>query len=412
MKIRSKRLRLPVWSWLTWAWVASAAAGTTFGAYSLLAKTEGPTRVALAINGVVERYAPPVEQPPATRSVLHAAAAVPALRDGEEPAVAIESEDVFAALPEAYDNHGGDPLFVEEDNGIIITVDGAPARNPGQKAVAAELASLTRPGLRLAEIDAGLLQKTALGSIPKIGKDGRKVSRYYARPYEGKASANRVGVIVGGLGLNPALTERAIEELPPEITLAFAPYAKELDFWTARAREAGHEIMIELPMEGYGGSPAALGPAALLTERSAAENQQRLDWLLSRFGGYFGATNYLGGKFSADGEAMAAVLKRLDDIGVAYVDDTGAARRALEEGANAGVVNRMIAPGPDGSDSAAARRDLAALETIAARDGAALGKAYAYDASIDAIVEWAGALEDRQIALAPASSVLQTRASR
>lgn len=414
MGIRHKRFRLPVWSRLTWAWAASLVAGTAFGAYSLLAKTEGPTRVALAVEGPVHRFAPPVAEIPVTRSVLHATSPRPALRDGDEPPVVVNSDDVFAALPEAPDVYGNAPeaeqLFVE-DAGIVITVDGAPARNAGQRPIAAEMASLTRPGLRIADPDAALLQKTALGSIPKIGKDGRRAARYYARPYEGSASVNRVGVIVGGLGLNPSLTERAIDELPPEVTLAFAPYAKELDFWTARAREAGHEIMIELPMEGYGGSPDALGPAALLTARTDAENLQRLDWLLSRFGGYFAATNYLGGKFSADGESMAAVLKRLDDVGVAYVDDTGAARRALEPGASAGVVNRMIAPGADGGDASAARRDLAALEKIAARDGAALGKAYAYDASIDAIVEWATALEERQIALAPASAVLQARAS-
>ncbi len=69
----------------------------------------------------------------------------------------------------------------------------------------------------------------------------------------------------------------------------------------------------------------------------------------------------------------------------------------------------MIASGPDGEDAGAARRDLAALETMAARDGAALGKAYAYDASIDAIVEWARTAEDRQIALSPASTVLSAR---
>jgi hypothetical protein len=81
----------------------------------------------------------------------------------------------------------------------------------------------------------------------------------------------------------------------------------------------------------------------------------------------------------------------------------------MEDRKNVAVVNRMIAPGPDGASMNAARRDLVALETIAARDGDALGKAYAYDGTIDAIVDWAGSLEGRDIALAPASAVLQAR---
>ena len=120
-----------------------------------------------------------------------------------------------------------------------------------------------------------------------------------------------VSLIVGGLGLNKALTERAIDDLPAEISLAFAPYAKDLDFWTEKARNAGHEVLIELPMENYSGDPTALGAAGLLTSRTPAENLQRLDWLMSRFGGYFAATNYQGGKFAANDEAMAPILARL-----------------------------------------------------------------------------------------------------
>ncbi|MEZ5981442.1 MAG: divergent polysaccharide deacetylase family protein [Parvularculaceae bacterium] len=136
---------------------------------------------------------------------------------------------------------------------------------------------------------------------------------------------------------------------------------------------------------------------------------QRLDWLLSRFGGYFGVTNYLGGKFSTDREEMGAVLARLTDLGLVYIDDTGAARRALSDSDQMIVVNRMIGAG---NDNSVAKRDLDALEKIAARDGEALGKTYAYDATIDAIGAWASDLQSRKIMLAPASSVLRTRGAR
>jgi hypothetical protein len=419
--ILHRRIKLPVLSRLAWAWMASAAAALAISAFVILAgdKIDGPARVALAVGSEVETMARPALRAPATASVLDrktdAASGAPALRDGAPDAALLAetqsyARDVFGddAAPYAGDLNA-ETLSIEDAGDVIITIGGAPARHPGQKVAAPQRASFAKPTTFAPAPDPALQQKTPLGAIPKVAADGRKSSRYYALAFDPRGKPKRVAIIVGGLGLNPSLTERAINELPPTVTLAFAPYAKDLDVWTKKAREAGHELMIEVPMEGYGGGADALGPAALLTNRSADENRQRLDWTLSRFNGYFGATNYLGGKFSADRDAMTAVLARLEALGVAYVDDTGAARRAMEDRKNVAVVNRMIAPGPDGASMNAARRDLVALETIAARDGDALGKAYAYDGTIDAIVDWAGSLEGRDIALAPASAVLQAR---
>jgi polysaccharide deacetylase 2 family uncharacterized protein YibQ len=410
-----RRFRLPVLSRLAWAWMISATAALALFSYSLIAgdRVNGPTRVALALGSEVQHFAPPAE--PKTHSVMpgKAGEAAPALREGaipEEPSFS-PKDDVFAdnapivKTPDT-DDEAADRL--DQPGDIVITIDGAPARDPEARLVA-PLAASYAPTVTIPDPDPALLQKSRFGMIPKIAADGRRAARYYARPTVTKGSAGRVALIVGGLGLNAELTARAIDELPPEVTLAFAPYAKNLEEWAARAREAGHEIMVELPMEAYGGGLDGLGPAALLTGRADADNLQRLDWLLSRFGGYFAATNYLGAKFSADHQSMETLLGFLDALGLAYIDDTGAAHRAAGERPRLATVDRLIAPGADGDNARAAARDLAALASIAERDGDALGKTYAYAASIDAILEWAKDLDENKVALAPASAVLQAR---
>jgi len=412
-----RRFRPPVLSRLTWAWLIFAFAAIALSLYSATAgrKAGGPARVALALGGEVETLARRLPAPPETVSVLRkdqpapSETETPTLRDGapgEEP-FSSEGEDVLADASTSGAPYTDELLEIEPAD-VVITIDGAPAGAPRPRTVGPSLASFSDPVAAIPDPDPALLQRTPFGRIPKIAADGRRAALHYARPFE-RGRNPRIAIIVGGLGLNPGLTERAIDDLPADVTLAFAPYAKDLEQWTARARAAGHEIMIELPMEGYGGGAEALGPAALLAERSAGENLQRLDWLLARFGSYFGATNYLGGKFSADREAMAAVLARLDELGLAYVDDTGAARQALTGAARATIVNRMIAAG--GNDGEAARRDLAALEKIAARDGDALGKAYAYEATIVALGEWSRELAARELTLAPASAVLHARST-
>ncbi len=399
--MRARRFKLPVFSRLAWAWLGFGVLGA--GALVYVANDGGKTKaaVAMAVEGI-ERLAPPARQAASSEirpeRLAAGEPAIDAMPAGDvfDPSYSGDAQDALAAISDA----SAPPEDPAAD--IFITVDGVPAR-----AIGAERA---RPVIALTPIaapDASLLRRSAYGQIPRIGADGRRPSKVYAQKFApGKDPS--VALIVGGLGLNRALTERAIDDLPAYVTLAFAPYAKDLAFWTKRARDAGHEVMIEIPMENRESDAAALGPAALLTSRTAEENQQRLEWILSRFQGYFGATNYLGAKYSGDRAAMDALLARFDDAGIAYVDDTGSLARSAGE-ADVEIVDRLIDPGY-GEDKDQTRRDLEALEKIATRNGDALGKTYLNDATLDDIVGWAKGLEAKSMALAPASAVLALRA--
>lgn len=414
--LRRRRLRPPVLSRLSWAWLSAFVALTALGVVFLHSALsgEGPGRIALPVDDieytvrVAASETSPEERLKAPPSGLRLAA--PGLRDevaaGGPVTGTAEGEDSQDILlyPEEYD------IFADTDESapgeIVITIDGKPqGANP---VLAASLGSsdLARP---IPDPSPGLLRSTPLGKIPRIAPDGRKALNVYAKPFEGGRSKPRVAIIVGGLGLNSGLTERAIDELPAEISLAFAPYAKDLEFWTRKARKAGHEILIELPMEGYGPNQEALGAAALLSTRTEQENLQRLDWLMSRFGGYFAATNYMGAKFSANDAVLKPVLKKLREAGVGYIDDTGAALRAGGVRAAVTTVDKMISPAPSDDSRRVVRRELKALEQIAQRDGAALGKTYAYAVTLDEIVAWADALEEKGLSAAPASTILRSR---
>lgn len=402
--MRGRRLKLPVLSRLTWAWLGFA---TLCSAVALYAANDGgrtSAAVAMAIDGV-ERLAQPEPRKVAEAKLdrlerlVAGGAATGAEANGDDPTALAEGEDAEDALGSISDSGGVMQVSVADE--VVITIDGTPALASAEPMGGPALAA--KP---IAAPDEALLKRSAYGRIPRIAADGRKPATHYAQDFtpDGRPVA---ALIVGGLGLNRALTERAIDELPPGVTLAFAPYAKDLPFWTKRAREAGHEIMIELPMEHRGGDISALGPAALLTSRSPDENLQRLDWVLSRFEGYFGATNYLGSKFAADREAMGPVLARLEAAGLAYIDDTGALSGAKRDGI--ALVDRFVNPGFR-ADKGETSRDLEALEKNAKAAGDALGKTYVHDDTLDTITDWALALNNRGVTLAPASAVLALRA--
>ena len=250
--------------------------------------------------------------------------------------------------------------------------------------------------------------------LPIIASDGTRPDQGYASTFDGAASAPTIALIVGGLGLSERLTERAIETLPSEVTLSFAPYADDLQGWIDRARADGHEVLIELPMEPFDYPNNDPGPHTLLAEASDQENERRLLWLLSRAAGYAGVTNYLGARLGADREALAGVLSKLEARGLSVFHD-GSGRRpvitaaARETDARLAIADRVIDvdPAPPAVD-----RRLLELEALALQNGDALGVGFAYPATVDTVASWAEDLGARGYQLAPASFLMQVRRAR
>ena len=67
------------------------------------------------------------------------------------------------------------------------------------------------------------------------------------------------------------------------------------------------------------------GPSTLMASAPKEETVKRLDWLLSRASGYFGVTNYLGGRFVTVDSAMTVFATALKAHGLGFLDDGSAA---------------------------------------------------------------------------------------
>jgi uncharacterized protein len=259
--------------------------------------------------------------------------------------------------------------------------------------------------------DPRLVEKTRFGLLPRIGADGARPAEVYARPQLISAklkSAPRVALIVGGLGLSEEGTASAIAQLPGAVSLGFAPYGSRLSEDAAAAREAGHETLLQLPMEPFDYPGDNPGPHTLLTSSGEAQRLDDLHWLLGRFPGYAGVTNFLGAKFTADENALSPVLRDLASRGLFYIDD-GASPRSAALGAAAKLKLPAVAADVviDAVQKPEAVEDaLNRLEALARANGAALGVATALPASVDHIARWARGLEARGLALTPVSAIV------
>jgi uncharacterized protein len=258
--------------------------------------------------------------------------------------------------------------------------------------------------------DQKLVETTPQGPIPKIAANGMRPAEAYAqpvRPIPGKPDAPRIALVIGGLGVSANITGDAISKLPGAVTLAFMPYSYDVDHLAGRARRAGHEILLQAPMEPFNYPDNDSGPQTLLTTLSAEQNLERLYWLMSRFQGYVGITGAMGARFTASEQAFTPILRETAKRGLIFVDD-GANPRSVAARV-AGGSNLQFAkadlildsvPTPAEIDHALGRLEMAARER-----GVAVGMASALPVSIERIAKWAKAAESRGVLLVPITAV-------
>jgi polysaccharide deacetylase 2 family uncharacterized protein YibQ len=123
--------------------------------------------------------------------------------------------------------------------------------------------------------------------LPKISASGWMPWIAYARRFDPEGPAARIGLLMLNLGADEPLMRRAIEELPPEVSLAFLAGTPDLRRWQRLAREHGHECYLMLPVEDPAG-PAERGIRPIETSADPAENLRRLRTAMSRGEGCLG----------------------------------------------------------------------------------------------------------------------------
>ena len=253
-----------------------------------------------------------------------------------------------------------------------------------------------------------LVEQSHQGPLPRIADDGRMPMQVYAKSFDTKDDRPKIALIVTGLGLSQAVTEAAIALLPGAVTLAFDPYAADLQGWADKARQAGHEILMMVPMEPETFPIDDPGPQGLMTINSEVENLLRLEFILSRMQGYVGVVTAMGSKFNKDESQTEAFLKSLKQRGLLFVDgsaDQKSLAPALAEKiqlpkAFADLVLDTI-PTKEAIDA-----KLADLESDVRLNAVGVALMDAYPVSIERIATWAAGLTERNVTLAPVSAVV------
>jgi polysaccharide deacetylase 2 family uncharacterized protein YibQ len=265
------------------------------------------------------------------------------------------------------------------------------------------------PESKRSAADPRLIESSRHGPIPRIAADGLRPSEAYASKLAAKSDPDgpQIAIVVGGLGVSATATANALSKLPNAISFAFTPYGTDLDMLISQAREKGHEVLLQVPMEPHDYPENDPGPQTLLSSLSAEQNVDRLHWLFSRMQGYVGVTNFMGARFTASDHTLAPVLRELSKRGLIYVDDGSSPRSQAGQIAGANKLPYARAEVIIDATPSATEIDnaLRRLETLArSGGGVVVGYSSALPASIDRIAKWAKAAQGRGIVLVPVTA--------
>ncbi|UIJ72196.1 divergent polysaccharide deacetylase family protein [Aurantimonas sp. HBX-1] len=254
--------------------------------------------------------------------------------------------------------------------------------------------------------DAALIEDSEFGPLPIRGPDGRRPFDVYAGASRG-LPGTRIAIVVGGLGISQTGTMNAIEKLPAGVTFGFSPAGNSLDRWMQEARRAGHELVLQVPLEPVGYPEIDPGPDTLTVADAAANRFEALHATLATLTNYVGVMSYMGGRFTGEATAIEPLVAELGRRGLMFLDDASSPRSlAKDTAALQGVPFAAADLTIDRTqDPADIRRQLDMLEQIARAEGTAVGVASAFDVSIATIAAWIGEVQGRGVEIVPVSAL-------
>lgn len=132
-------------------------------------------------------------------------------------------------------------------------------------------------------------------------------------------NSTKVAIIIDDLGNGLKGTEQ-IFSLKAPLTVAVMPLLPRSKMDAIRAKQAGFEVILHLPMEFNHGNKRWLGPGAITTQMSTEEIKRQVRKDLDSVPYVVGINNHMGSKATADERVMRAVLEVAKERNLFVVD--------------------------------------------------------------------------------------------
>jgi polysaccharide deacetylase 2 family uncharacterized protein YibQ len=250
---------------------------------------------------------------------------------------------------------------------------------------------------------------TDLGPLPiRGGHNGLTAYSVYGYPFDRADQRNKVAFILTGTSQLQQLRQQALQKLPGAVALSLSPLAPDFATQVTTAREAGHEVLLEVMAENREMTPSSTanivdpGPGALRVSLPPEENLQRLHLMMTKASGYVGLTFARDVGVLKQNSFMRDLLADVQSRGILMVspdlteEQIGNGQSVFLKPAER--VDLQLSP-------EAIDLSLADLEQRARERGQVLVVAEATPLLIDRLINWLPGLAERGMVLAPPSAL-------
>ncbi len=216
----------------------------------------------------------------------------------------------------------------------------------------------------------------------------------------------KIAIVIDDMGVDRKRSERAVALRPP-LTLSYLTYGKDLGTQTISAKNAGHELLMHIPMEPTS-TTVDPGPNVLLSDMDETELLKNLRWNLNQFDGYVGINNHMGSRFTSNLAGMQNVMEELKTRGLLFLDSvTSGASKGSQAAKAAGIphlVRNVFLDHID--DLATINKRLSETEQLALKQGHAIAIGHPRDQTLAALTPWLKTIEDKGFQLVPLTALL------
>ena len=225
-----------------------------------------------------------------------------------------------------------------------------------------------------------------------------------------ETSGPRIAIVIDDAGLDLKAMRRMAQNSIAPLTIAFLPYAENLQAQVDAMRQAGHEIIVHMPMEPQSAKENP-GPNAILTGLPDAELLRRVRWNLDRLDGYVGVNNHMGSRMTADPRGMALVMSEMRARGLMFLDSRTTAHSVVSQAAEQYGVPHLRRDIFLDNDTRPDKilEQLRQTEEMARRHGQAIAIGHAHIPTVEVLEQWAPVAIARGFTLVPLTALMKDR---
>jgi len=223
-----------------------------------------------------------------------------------------------------------------------------------------------------------------------------------------QTSQPMIAVVIDDMGINQKRTEDILTLKAP-LTSSFLTYGRRLSELAAKAKDAGHEVMIHAPMEPK--ISANLAPDTLLVSMNQEQIETLFAQMLAKFEDIHvsGINNHMGSRFTEDREKLGHVMAVLKQHGMFFLDSKTTAKsqgKSLAEEDGVDYAARDVFLDNENNYDYISGQLLKA-EKIAQKKGFSIAICHPKSQTFPALKDWLETLKDKNLRLVHVSEIVQ-----